>query len=169
MLPRVPGEFRRDLKLDSASTLFWLRPTAPASMREGYLKWQQSKVRRNCAHAARAIERSAGFILDHQLEWAIAAARDGNFLGARYHSMFAFARRPDDLREFERHLRPLGLDYFLDDAQRILLLDPQFFAKCEAIAKATHNARFGEASDLLDDSCRLLLGKCALQNAPRMA
>ena len=85
MLSRVPGEFRSHLKLDSASALFWLHPMAPASVRDGYLKWQRSEVRRNCFYADRAIARSAQFILDHQLEWAIAAARDGNFLGARCH------------------------------------------------------------------------------------
>ena len=81
MLSRVPVEFRSHLKLDCASALFWLHPLAPAAARDGYLKWQRSEVRRNCFYAHRAIARSAQFILDHQLEWAIAAARDGNFLG----------------------------------------------------------------------------------------
>ncbi len=151
MLSRVPVEFRSHLKLDCASALFWLHPMAPASVRDGYLKWQRSEVRRNCFYADRAIARSAQFILDHQLEWAIAAARDGNFLGARCHCMFALARRPGDLPAFEGHLRPLGLDYFLNDARHVLLVDPQFFAKCEAIVHVTDERASRKPGDLLDD------------------
>ena len=65
--------------------------------------------------------------------------------------MFALARRPEDLPAFEIHLRPLGLDYFLNDARCVLLLDPQFFANLEAIVHVTDRARFEEAGDLLDD------------------
>ena len=109
LMHRVPSKFRKYLKRNFTSNLFALYATAPVSLRADYLKWQVAELQENLTTALTAIRRSRAFIRGHQLEWAICHAERGNLLGARYHTMFALAKQPEDLPKFERGLRRLGL------------------------------------------------------------
>ena len=151
LLQLVPETLRAHLKLNISSTFFWMPPQAPSSIRQSYLNWQQVALHRNISEAEKGIKRAAEFILNHQLDWAIKAAKVGNLLGSRYHAMFTLVRRPEEFISFAQALRPLGLGYFLDEAGPLLEKDPQLFLKLDAFISALVDNRCEEARNCLDE------------------
>jgi tetratricopeptide (TPR) repeat protein len=78
-------------------------------------------------------------------------AKAGNLIGARYHVLFALGNRPQELQRFAQELRPLGLQYFLDELLYAASFDPNVCVKLRQVALAQDAGQFAFALDLLDD------------------
>lgn len=111
----APDRVRRWMEASLVNTQMRLRPRAPRDIRDEYMAWQAKRLRAHVALGERGVARAKRWILDRQIEWATAHAREGNFAGARYHVLFLIAHRPEEYERIEKVMRPLGLGYLFDD------------------------------------------------------
>lgn len=146
----VPSKWRNLLKSDPSSRLFFLPAGSPASIRRGYLEWQQDELRRCLRTVARASRNARNVLLSKQVGWARAALVAGNYLGARWHMQFALERSPDLFPALDRELRPLGFSRLLDEANLALRSDRGWFRKLNDAFIALLKNRLDDAEGILD-------------------
>lgn len=147
---RIPRAFRPWLKVEPRTAHFAWDPSAPSRLRERYLRWQCARFQRNQRLLSAAVAQARQTLLDLQLEWAVAHARQGNFLAARYHLLYAIERDLRRFHDYEQALRPLGMAYLLDDILRACFEDPAILKKLGSI-RAGLVAHSTPSRDLLDE------------------
>lgn len=134
----MPAAFRSYMICDYAySGRFFLAPTAPLEIRQRFHAWFRSVNDRILALAKRGFERAQQMVLDAQMDFAIAAAKRGDFFAARHHVVFAVNARPDCFEEFDHALSPLGLAYFFDDIRDVWRQDGAFRELMKAMTPTT--------------------------------
>jgi hypothetical protein len=111
----VPPHLAAHLRIPLTGGLKILSGRAPQGVRGEFQRWCEKTRRRIEGSVAQAIALSRQKVLAGQLHWAGAAARRGDFLAARWHTVYALAAAPDRFDTFSRRLRRLECGYFLDD------------------------------------------------------
>lgn len=119
LLEVVPLHLRSWLQTDLPLAVLRLHPRAPREARQAYREWQTRRIAANASLGERARARAVQWILDQQPTWAEAHARRGNPLAARYHSLFAIARQPENYEAIGQRLRGIGIDYLFDDLRQL--------------------------------------------------
>jgi len=122
----MSSRFQKHAKINLQTYMYELSPTAPGSLRREFREFLTDITRRTASLVRRGIERAREMVLDVQLDFAVAAARRGDFLSARHHSILSISARPDSFELFDAALSPLGLDWFFDDIKRARAEDPSF-------------------------------------------
>lgn len=151
LYPEMPAEFRPYMNCDHAfSECYFLAPTAPLETRKRFHAWFQSVNDRILALAKRGIERARRMVLDAQLDFAIAAAKRGDFFAARHHAIFAMNSRPDRFDEFDEALSPLGMAFFFDDIREAWRQDEAFRELMKAMTPTTTISP-GRQMEILED------------------
>jgi len=126
LLREMPSALLPFIRRDLTASEYFLASTAPSLARREFQTWIQGVNNRITSLASRGIVRARKMIMDSQLEFAIAAAKRGDFLAARYHSIFAIAANLQCFVEFDAILSQLGMAYFFDDIRDAWLNDANF-------------------------------------------
>lgn len=134
----MPSEFRPHMFCEHVpSGSYFLSPTSPLEIRQRFHAWFRSVNDRVLTLAKRSFERARLVVLDAQLDFAIAAAKRGDFFAARHHAVFAMNSRQDCFDAFDAALSPLGLAYFFDDIREAWWQDEAFRALAKAMTPTT--------------------------------
>lgn len=100
---------------------------------------------RSCLRQARW--KSEKIVLRHQAHYARLQLEQGNYLGARYHILWALGREPDRLGSFRADPNLQPLTYLLDEIAAAQAVDPLFCSRIDAC----FSAPACDASEVLDD------------------
>lgn len=126
LLREMPPRFRSQIRQELTSGFYDMPPTAPESIRREYQQWLKGIAARNAATARRGIKRAREMVLATQYDFAVAAAKRGDFFAARHHAIKSIAARPDSFGLMDSALSPLGLKWFFDDIREAWGEDPTF-------------------------------------------
>lgn len=126
MLKEMPQEFQKAVRPDPETGHCCLDFHAPMALRREIKEWLHAVGGRMTILARRGFARARAMVLEAQFDFAVAAAKRGDFLAARFHAIFGFSARPETFARFDSRLSPLGMGYFFDDLRCAWGNDPVF-------------------------------------------
>lgn len=126
MLREMPQEFQKAVRPNPETSHYCLDLNTSEALRREIKEWLNAVRGRITTLARRGIARAQAKVLDAQFDFAVAAAKRGDFLAARYHAILGFTVRPETFARFDSRLSPLGMGYFFDDIRRAWGNDPVF-------------------------------------------
>ncbi|MFZ4778343.1 MAG: hypothetical protein ACOYM3_23485 [Terrimicrobiaceae bacterium] len=126
LLREMPAALLPFIRRDLVTGCYSLEPSAPDPSRREFQAWIQGVNNRLASLASRGIARAQKMIMNSQIDFAMAAAKRGDFFAARNHSLFAIAADPACFEGFASALSPLGMAYFFDDIRDTLRDDANF-------------------------------------------
>lgn len=150
-LNQLPEAWQRFFRFRSAAGTYSIHHLTAArypEARDSCLTWNRTRIESSLQCIERAREHAANVVLHSQPAYAALHLAAGNFLGARYHVLWALGKDPALLGNFRenQHLRPLT--YLFDELAALQHAD------CESsrllIEASLPNPRLNIA-DLLDD------------------
>ncbi len=171
-LKQFPEAWRRLFRFNSSSgthSIHHLTAARDPEARDACLEWCHSRIENSLHRIERARASATNVVLQAQPAYAALHLTAGNYLGARYHLLWALGKDPAALDDFRANRKLWPMTYFLDELA--VMQD----ADCESsrllIEASLPNPRINVA-DLLNDlpaklhdsSLYLLRAGMALQN-----
>lgn len=126
LLREMPQKFQRAFRQNQKTGHYCLDFNAPEILRCEIKDWLTAARSRITTLARRGIAKARTMVMDAQFDFAVAAAKRGDFLAARYHAILGFSVRPETFARFDSRLSPLGMGYFFDDIRHAWREDPIF-------------------------------------------
>lgn len=126
LLREMPPKFQRHSRIHLTEGMYRIDLNAPVALQRRLRGWLKGVRDRVTELVRRGITRARKLVLDAQFDFAVAAAKRGDFFAARYHSMFGFSARPESFDRFDAALSPLGMGYLFNDIRRAWGEDPVF-------------------------------------------
>src|SRR6266404_1487143 len=155
-LKGVSEEFQDLFRFNFTAGISELNPMAVARKAELARQFRADRAR----HVAKITSmiragtlRALDIVLDAQPKYAAAQAGSGNHLGARYHIVWALARKPELLGAFYSESGLATLYAFLDSLSEIQHVDPGFCARMDMLRTLIY-ADLEEAWKLLERTPR---------------
>ena len=159
-LKQVPESLRQWIHKDYG--FFNIRPDAPTEVLDAYREWQNEMAAKSLSLIMQVAEKATGQLLDRQLSLAINAATRGDFYSARIHALHELAFRPEKFDEYAQALPPLGMQYLIDDLEKLpdlKLLRSMRWEIPRLIARNAHNAAIRLYDCLPDAVGETVVGK----------
>jgi hypothetical protein len=170
-LKGLPEEHRGLFRFNFTVGIFELNPGAVAKMPALAREFRKSRARhvaKITAMIRAGSRRALDIVLDAQPNCAAAQARSRNHLGARYHIVWALARKPELLGAFYAESGLATLYDLLDSLSEIQRVDPGFCARMDVLHDLTYTD-FEEAWKLLERTPRSARGHPLFQLRQAMA
>jgi hypothetical protein len=140
-LDHVPEPLRQWIRIEHG--FMNIGPDAPPEALDSYRKWQSAMAEKSVSLIRQVAEKAMNQLLDRQLSLTIRAATRGDFFSARSHALHELAFRPDKFPDYAQALPPLGMQYLIDDLEKLpdlQLLRSMRWEIPRLIARKAHDA-----------------------------
>jgi len=126
LVGEMPPRFQKNARWNPNGGHYSFDPKANETLRREFQAWLWGVKDRITILIRRGIARAREMVFDAQFGFAVAAAKRGDFLAARYHSIFGFSARPETFDRFDSALSQLGMRYFFNDIRHAWREDSVF-------------------------------------------
>lgn len=150
-LRELPEDWRQLFRFESARGTHGLHPLTVARFPEAAAacaKWYRDRLDASLHAIEFARESARAMILQNQPAYAALHLAEGNFLGARYHILWALAQEPASLETLRAHPGLRALTYLFDEIAALQKADRE---ACRMLIEASLPNQVVNVPELLDE------------------